>query len=74
VQAAGVAVDRKAAVWDVPGLVALCERLELLAPDEHRKAMWQRRRHLHATGKHGRVYDGTDAVKWARAMRRAGAA
>jgi hypothetical protein len=58
----------------VPSLVALRERLELLAPDEYRKAMWARRKHLHATGQHGKVYDGTDALAWARAMRREGAA
>jgi hypothetical protein len=63
-----------AASYDVPALIALCERLQMIAPDEYRRCMWARRRHLHATGQHGWVYDGTDAVKWARAMRRAGAA
>jgi hypothetical protein len=62
------------ASYDVPGLVALCERLALIASNEYLRCMWARRKHLHATRQHGRVYDGTDAVKWVRAMRRAGAA
>jgi hypothetical protein len=49
-----------------------CERLALLAQDEDRRAMWARRRHLHATGQHGKVYDGAGALARARAMRQGG--
>jgi hypothetical protein len=55
-----------AASYDVRGLVAL------LATAEYRRAIWRRSKHLHPIGQHGRVYDGTAALAWARAMRRAG--
>jgi hypothetical protein len=42
--------------------------------DRYRVSMWRRRAWLHRHGRHGEVYDGTDAVKWQQAMRRAGAA
>jgi hypothetical protein len=55
-------------------LIALCEQIRLVAPDEYRKAMWQRREHLHDTGQHDEAFDGIDALKWPRAVRQEGAA
>jgi hypothetical protein len=60
--------------WAVPALVSLCDRLATIAPDQYRIAMWHRRAWLHRNGRHGEVYDGTDALKWAQTMRSPGAA
>jgi len=32
--------------------------------DAGREALWQRRAWLHAHGRGGQVYDGTDALRW----------
>ena len=53
--------------FDGPALVALCRRAEAVSPDEYRRCMYRRRAWLHGRGRHGEVYDGTDASAWDRA-------
>jgi len=54
--------------WDSEGLAALAHQLQVISHDEYRAAMWRRRAWLHRHGRDGEVYDGTDALVWAREL------
>jgi hypothetical protein len=65
---AGAGRGSRAATYDGPALVAICEELRAIAPNDYAAAMGERRAYLHSRGKHSKVYDGADALEWKRAM------